>query len=162
MFEDFTFKRPRRAVDKVFIHCSASDRPEDDNVRTINQWHLARGWTGIGYNYYIDKKGKIWNGRDVQKIPAAQAGHNAGSIAICLGGKNFFTPAQFLALENLCGIINITYNGKITFHGHCEVSNKTCPNFDYKALLELDEEGFINYSSDSATEVATFEEHSKN
>ncbi len=129
------FKLPKRKVEKVFIHCSASDRPEDDNVRTINQWHIARGWSEIGYNFYIDKHGRIWTGRDIEKIPAAQHGHNTGSIAICCGGLSLFTVAQFLSLQEFCGIINKTYSGKITFHGHCEVSTKTCPNFDYKSVL---------------------------
>ena len=31
----------------------------------------------------------------------------------------------------------------ITFHGHCEVSNKTCPVFNYKNVLNLDSLGNI-------------------
>ena len=140
----FTFQLPKRKIEKVFIHCSASDRAEDDNVKTINEWHLARGFSGIGYNYYIDKQGRIWTGRDIERIPAAQSGHNTGSIAICCGGKSFFSAAQFLSLENMCRVISQAYKGKITFHGHCEVSSKTCPNFDYRNVLGLDEIGYIS------------------
>ena len=45
------FRRPRRAVTRVFIHCSASDHPEHSNAETIRLWHLARGFADIGYHY---------------------------------------------------------------------------------------------------------------
>lgn len=141
----FEFVIPKRFVNKIFIHCSASDRPEDDNVKTINQWHIARGWQEIGYNYYIDKQGRLWPGRELAKIPAAQHGYNTGSIAICCGGNNYFSVAQMFKLEEVCHAINDTFlkTGKtITFHGHCEVnSHKTCPNFDYKNVLKIDDAG---------------------
>jgi len=138
----FTFDIPKRKVDKVFIHCSASDRPEDDNVATINAWHIARGWEEIGYNYYIDKQGRVWAGRDVEKIPAAQHGYNTGSIAVCCGGLSAFTVAEFYSLKAMCGVINKAYGGKVSFHGHCEVNaGKTCPNFDYRSVLGLDAAG---------------------
>ena len=139
------FTVPKREVSKIFVHCSASDRPEDDNVETINSWHIARGWNGIGYHYYIDKAGRIWFGRDIEKIPAAQFGFNTGSIAICCGGEKEFPDVQMAVLKSFSGVINDSYKafGKaVTFHGHCEVNPaKTCPNYDYKKVLGLDIKG---------------------
>lgn len=129
-----SFTKPKRAVDKVFIHCSASDNPKHDNVETIKAWHLARGFNDVGYHFYINKVGAVLKGRSVEKIPAAQEGHNKGSIAICLGGLNHFSQEQFFALKKLCAEIKAALPS-ITFHGHCEVSNKTCPNFDYRKVL---------------------------
>ncbi len=137
MAEKVNYSKPKRAIDRVFIHCSASDNPKHDNVETIRQWHKERGWSDIGYHFYIDKLGQRFKGRDIEKIPAAQVGHNKGSIAICLGGLNNFTELQKGSLVILCEQINKAHNGDITFHGHCEVSPKTCPNFDYKTLLKL-------------------------
>lgn len=128
------FAKPKRAVNKVFIHCSASDNAAHDNIKTIKSWHLARGFNDIGYHYYIDKIGIVHNGRSVELTPAAQSGHNKGTIAICLGGLNHFSEAQFFSLKKLCAEIKQALP-KITFHGHCEVSAKTCPNFDYKKVL---------------------------
>jgi N-acetylmuramoyl-L-alanine amidase len=128
--------KPERAVDKVFIHCSASDNPAHDNVETIRSWHKQRGFNDIGYHFYINKQGVVLKGRAMEKIPAAQAGHNKGSVAICLGGLNHFSQEQFFSLKKLCAEIKKLLP-HVTFHGHCEVSNKTCPNFDYKKILGL-------------------------
>ena len=130
-----------RKINKVFIHCSASDHAHHDNVDTIRAWHvLERGFNDIGYHYIITKDGTVHNGRPVWKPPAAQKGHNEGSIAICLTGNDIFSQKQFNALRGLCGRLNREYN--VTFHGHREVNkHKTCPNFEYKSLLNLDLDG---------------------
>jgi len=142
------FQRPRRAVTRVFIHCSASDRPEHSNVETIRLWHLARGFADVGYHYVIGFDGMIEPGRELERIPAAQQGHNTESIAICLaGGQNgrddAFTAEQFQSLKGLCAAIHDAYEGQISFHGHCEVSNKACPVFDYRSILELSGHGYM-------------------
>lgn len=139
------FKPPRRIVHRVFIHCSASDNPLDDNIKIIRAWHLKRGFTAVGYHYFIRKDGTLEVGRDLEMIPAAQKDNNAGTLAICLHGlaKDKFTEKQFETLRELCQQIDSAYDGKITFHGHCEVSDKTCPVFDYKEVLKLNDKGYI-------------------
>ena len=132
------FTKPHRKVDRVFIHCSASDNPAHDNVATMDRWHKARGWSGVGYHYFIRKDGTLEAGRPLHKTPAAQAGHNRGTIAICLHGlkEENFTQAQFETLIDLCQKINRAYED-ITFHGHREVAAKACPVFDYERVLGL-------------------------
>lgn len=127
-----------RRVDRVFIHCSASDNPAHDDVSVIRSWHVhGNGWADVGYHYFIKKDGTIQAGRPIDKIPAAQAPHNRYTIAICLHGlkKEKFTTEQFSSLRALCNSINNTLD--VTFHGHCEVSDKLCPVFDYKTVLGL-------------------------
>jgi N-acetyl-anhydromuramyl-L-alanine amidase AmpD len=139
----YTFKKPARPVNRVFVHCSASDNPAHDNVATMDAWHKERGWSGVGYHYFIRKDGTLEIGRDLAKIPAAQEGNNTGTIAICLHGLlvEKFTGPQFETLRALCSQINAAYSPLLTFHGHCEVANKTCPVFDYRAVLGLDAKG---------------------
>jgi len=139
------FKKPKRRVDRVFIHCSASDNPKHDNVATIRRWHLARGFSDIGYHFFIHKNGKISKGRNIEKTPAAQRGNNSGTIAICLHGlqKEKFTNAQFKAIQAISIDINNAYYKNISFHGHKEVSAKACPVFDYKKVLNLDRFGSL-------------------
>ena len=148
MNETFEFMPTSRKVTKVYLHCSASNRPGHDRVQVIRDWHKAKGWNDIGYHYFITSKGEIQQGRSIHSVPAAQAGHNTDTIAICLHGlnKEDFTQEQFDALNLLCEKINEEYNGKITFHGHCEVSEKPCPVFDYKEVLNLTPEGNFNIS----------------
>lgn len=139
------FAMPRRPVNRVFVHCSASDNPLHDDVSVMRQWHLARGWKDVGYHYFIKKNGEIQKGRMIELAPAAQEGHNKGTIAICLHGlkKQNFTIKQFNALKGLCLQINSAYNNKVTFHGHREVAAKECPVFDYKSVLGLDDKGYM-------------------
>ncbi|MGY9046310.1 N-acetylmuramoyl-L-alanine amidase [Puniceibacterium antarcticum] len=139
----FIFTKPNRPVSRVFIHCSASDNPEHDNAATMDRLHRERGWSGIGYHLFIRKSALVEDGRDLEKVPAAQGGNNTRTIAICLHGLavDKFTQEQFDALRDLCDQINRAYQGNVTFHGHCEVANKTCPVFDYRNVLGLDMKG---------------------
>jgi hypothetical protein len=137
------FSKPRRTIRKVFVHCSDSDRPEHDDVSVIRDWHLARGFTNTGYHYFIRKDGMIQIGRPIEKIPAAQAGHNTGSIAICLSGRTDFTVAQFNSLRTLSNLI-LGALPDVTFWGHHDVDrNKTCPNFNVRKELGLDKYGKV-------------------
>lgn len=158
------FIKPKRFVNKVFLHCSASDKPEQDNVESLKELHISpttkifhwgdykepvygKGWKDIGYHFVITKDGVLHAGRSLELIPAAQLGYNAGSIAICLTGNdiNKFTLNQYNTLRFLCDDINTSYSKQITFHGHKEVEpKKTCPVYDYKRILTLDDKGYIN------------------
>ena len=140
-----TFVRPRRKVTRVFVHCSASDSKSHDNLATIRRWHVKdRGWSDVGYHYVITKNGKVHEGRPLRRTPAAQRDHNTGSIAICCTGLKEFTIHQMRSLIDLCLEINEAYEGNITFHGHREVANKSCPVFGYRHVLALDSEGRMN------------------
>jgi len=135
------FSTPSRYIDRIFIHCSATDSASHDNIETIRKWHTVdNGWSDIGYHYFIDKNGILHAGRPLNKTPAAQSGHNTGTIAICLSGLSDFTKVQFDTLNKLCDQIQKELPA-VTFHGHKEVANKTCPVFDYQRVLGLDSKG---------------------
>jgi len=136
------FKKPVRGVKEIFVHHSASARPEDDDISVMRKWHLERGYQDVGYHYFITSGGVIQPGRNLELIPAAQGGHNTGTIAICLSGVgSAFSDAQFDALRVLCKEINKAYAGAVTFHGHKEVYATECPHYDYKKILKLDATG---------------------
>ena len=139
------FTKPSRNVQRVFIHCSASDHAHHDNIATMQQWHLARGFKNVGYHFFIQKDGTLEYGRDIEKTPAAQKGHNLNTLAICMHGLKAenFTEAQFETLKKLATQIEHNYKN-ISFHGHCEVSKKACPVFNYKKVLDLDTYGSLN------------------
>ncbi len=138
------FAKPARPVDRVFLHCSASDNPDHDDIGTIRAWHVdGNGWSDVGYHYFIRKDGTLEAGRALERTPAAQSGNNAGTVAVCLHGlaAENFTEAQFRTLAALAREIDEAYSGRVTFHGHCEVSAKSCPVFPYAEVLGLDEAG---------------------
>lgn len=142
------FQPPTRRVDTTFLHCSASDNPNHDDVSVMRDWHEARGWNDVGYHYFITKQGNIQEGRPVANIPAAQGGNNTGTIAICCHGLLIekFTQQQHNSVHALCTAIRDVYAGRgvtMRFRGHCEVSSKTCPVYNYKQVLGLDAQGYM-------------------
>lgn len=142
------FEKPDREVERVFLHCSASDRPAHDDVAVMREWHLARGWSDVGYHFFIKKDGEVQDGRGLEVTPAAQGGHNTGSIAVCLHGLAVenFTEAQYRSVIALCNEIHQAYEeDAVTFHGHCEVSSKACPVFPYREVLGLDAHGNMEF-----------------
>lgn len=55
-------------------------------VEDIHNWHLQRKWAGIGYHYFVNKKGEIFSGRPAETVGAHARGYNFNSVAICFEG----------------------------------------------------------------------------
>ena len=53
----------------------------------MKSWHLSKGWVDIGYNWVIEKTGKIVKGRDEEIDGAHCLGQNSQSIGVCLSGN---------------------------------------------------------------------------
>lgn len=143
------FEKPARSVDRVFLHCSASDNPDHDDIRAIRDWHVnGNGWSDVGYHYFIRKDGTLEPGRPTERTPAGQTGNNVGTLAVCLHGlaAEKFSGAQYRTLTGLAREIDRAWAGGVTFHGHCEVSSKPCPVFPYRAVLGLDRDGRMSGS----------------
>lgn len=136
-----------RNITEIIVHCSATPEGKDFTTAQIREWHLARGFSDIGYHYVIYRDGSIHAGRAESKIGAHCVGHNSNSIGVCyIGGevadgshvpKDTRTPAQKAALVKLLKELKAKYP-KSTIHGHREFANKACPSFDalneYKAI----------------------------
>jgi N-acetyl-anhydromuramyl-L-alanine amidase AmpD len=109
-------------------------------VRVVNEWHLDRGWDGIGYHYVITKTymGRIWFGRSIAKMGAHTLGKNRGSIGICVTGRSKFTKAQYNSLISLLNHLMDLFDLTIDdIHPHNEFNkNKTCPNFNLEPIKE--------------------------
>lgn len=89
--------------DYIIIHHTGA---EEKNARQVKQYHLSKGWRDVGYNYIIERDGKVVPGRSLE-IPGAHtraSGMNYKSIGIALIG-NFQnhcpTERQFAALVDL-------------------------------------------------------------
>ena len=127
-------KKYKTIIDKIkylVIHCSASDRPQHDNPESIDQWHLQRGWTGIGYHFFIDTKGIIHCCRPIKYQGAHVKGHNNHSIGICLHGNGIYTDTQIESLKSLLKLLNCLIAKGYSVKGHYELNpKKTCPIID--------------------------------
>lgn len=138
-----------RKVNKLLIHCSASDLPHQDSVDAIKDYHTApntqmfqwgiyktvgRGFKDIGYHFVITKDGTLFRGRSELEPGAHCSGHNKDSIGICVTGDMHFTQLQFDTLKKLIEILLDNYslpNNAVYAHNYF-TEHKNCPNFDLK------------------------------
>ena len=126
------FKKSRRNITKIIIHCSATPEGEDKTVADIRADHKKQGWSDIGYHYVVYRDGSVHEGRDVdlQGAHCADGGGNIGSIGV----KDTRTDAQKVALLNLLLTLRKLYpQAKIYGHRDFDKHGKTCPSFDAKA-----------------------------
>jgi len=116
----------------LVLHCSDTPNNSDITSVDIHQWHLERGWDGIGYHKVIKRNGEWQDGRPDYWVGSHVKGNNTGSIGICLIGRDEFTDMQFQTLESLVRLYKSKYPD-IKVVGHRDLdSEKTCPNFDVK------------------------------
>lgn len=128
-----------RKINFIGLHCSASDVSSHDNAKTIDDWHKARGWSQIGYNFFIRNNGAIEIGRPIDLVPAHIGGFNKHSVGICLHGLNKFSDEQFRSCAKLCNMLMHVFNldiKDIVLHNELD-NKKTCPNFPKSKIIEL-------------------------
>lgn len=84
----------------------------------------------IGYHYFIEKDGKITQGRADQDEGAHTKGMNLKSLGICLAGNfdlTLPTEAQITALTELLKELSIKYSIPVAnIVPHRKFANKTC------------------------------------
>ena len=143
------FKKSKRMINKIIVHCSATPEGKDYTVDDIRRWHKQQGWSDIGYHYVVYRNGDVVNGRDVdiQGAHCADNGGNVNSIGICyIGGcardgktpKDTRTDAQKLALLNLLLDLKKMYpHAVILGHRDLDEHGKLCPSFDAKKEYRL-------------------------
>ena len=129
-----------RKIEKIIVHCSATKPAQVVTVDTIRRWHLARGFSDIGYHYVIYQDGTVHKGRPDYVQGAHVSGQNARSIGVCyIGGLNqqtgkpedTRTDAQRAAMLGLLVELKQKYPGA-KIYGHRDFANKACPCFDAK------------------------------
>ena len=128
-----------RKINKIIVHCSATREGENIPVETIRKWHVeGRGWSDIGYHFYIDLQGEIFKGRDIAKIGAHCKGQNRNSIGICYCGgvesdgktpKDTRLDCQKDSLLAVLRTLKAMYPDA-TIHSHKDYARKACPSFD--------------------------------
>ena len=52
-----------REIKEIHIHCSATKEGKAITADEIRKWHLARGWSDIGYHYIVGFQGIDANGK---------------------------------------------------------------------------------------------------
>lgn len=137
-----------KPLEYIAIHCAATRSSMDVSVADITRWHQARGFTSIGYHFYIKFDGSVHRGRDLdgdglvlEETGAHVAGLNSKALGVCLeggyDGENNFTQKQWGALKQLLREI-VHYYPSAIIKGHRDFSNvsKSCPSFEVKDKMK--------------------------
>ena len=129
-------------VDGIAFHHMAN---KTWSVKDVEHCHVySNGWIAIGYNYWIDFEGNIYEGRGLN-VGAGVENHNSHVISIGLQGDfttQSPTEAQYKSCYELTEYLktnlpNIKHIGK-----HSDYNTTACPgkNFDINKILNYTEE----------------------
>jgi hypothetical protein len=111
----------------------------------IHQWHLAKGWKGFAYNYWIDYEGTVWEGRGLHSGAGLYDPLNDSVISIGFKGdydKTQTMPkAQFLAGCELIRYLRIKIPSISLVTGHKHWQATSCPGqyFPLQEMLRMSE-----------------------
>ena len=131
-----------RKIDLLVVHCSATRVDRDFPVEALRRCHLQRGFTDIGYHFYITRDGVVHSCRPLHQMGAHAAGWNDHSIGICYeGGLDAEgRPADTRTVAQKCALLDLLRQLKSDYPrarilGHYQLSpyvRKACPCFDAK------------------------------
>ena len=130
-----------RTYKSIVLHCSATSADADIGACEIDKWHVARGWSQIGYHFVVRRDGTIERARPLHLPGAHTKGHNNYTIGVCyIGGVNDdnepednMTKKQAKAFVELVEKIRDLF-GPIHVKGHRDFPNvaKACPSFEVR------------------------------
>ena len=135
----YRFAKPlyrRSATDYIIIHHEAGS---GQTPQSIHAQHIAQGWAGIGYHYYVRKDGTVYRGRPENTIGTHCPSRNFDSIGVCFEG-NFENETMGAAQYNagvslLCDILTRYPSAKIGKHKDFYAT--ACPgkNFPFAKMV---------------------------
>lgn len=115
---DWTWKHgltPRALTDGIVLHHAAGDGAPE----AVHAAHLANGWAGIGYHYYVRKDGTVHRGRPEWAAGAHVENENSHLLGVCFEG-NFeherMSAAQLAAGRLLLADVRTRYPVPVTPH----------------------------------------------
>lgn len=90
-------------------------------IKEIHAWRLKAGDAGIGYHFFVDKKGKVFRGRPLTYMGAFAREVNRCSIGVCFDGnfnKEKLNLQQQLSMEaiELLTLLRYVYHADIVFY----------------------------------------------
>lgn len=131
-----------RSVNKVIFHCTATN--PNATVSSIQKyWKETLKWNSPGYHILVKADGSWTQLQDFNKPTNGVQGHNSRSIHISyIGGidskgksLDTRTEEQKLILEYSYILLKEKIKN-VTFHGHYEFSNKSCPSFNVQNWIK--------------------------
>ena len=127
----------RTSTKRIILHHAESKSCTADD---IHRWHLANGWCGIGYHFFVID-GSIYRGRPEGVVGSHAKGSNSDSIGICFEGSYMtetMSDVQINAGRELVAYLKNKY-GITTVQRHKDVCSTNCPgtNFPFDAIVNV-------------------------
>lgn len=124
-----------RTITRIILHHAAAT---SCTATQIHDWHKANGWCGIGYHFFINKQGEVYEGRPLEYIGAHAGNNNEDSIGICFEGnfeKEDMNDKQKQAGRLLVETLRQRY-GITKVQRHSDVNATACPgkNFPFEYI----------------------------
>lgn len=113
----------------VLHHAAAHTASPED----VDRWHKSRGWSGIGYHFYVRKDGSIHRGRPLDCVGAHVAGKNSYSVGICAEGdftRETMAGTQKDAMRGIVAWLQTVYP-KAKVVRHADLAPTSCPGGNY-------------------------------
>ena len=121
----------RNSTERIILHHAAASQC---NVDDIDRWHKQKGYSCIGYHFFIKKNGTIYRGRQENAVGAHAYQNNYNSIGICFEGdfeKEQMTDTQVEAGKELVAYLKNKYNiSKV--QKHSDVNSTSCPGKNFR------------------------------
>jgi N-acetyl-anhydromuramyl-L-alanine amidase AmpD len=120
----------RNKTEMIVLHHAAA---KSCNVQQVHQWHINRGWSGVGYHYFISRNGEIFRGRPEDTVGAHATGYNSISIGLCFEGDyttQTMPKAQLDAGKELVAYLKDKYN-LTKVKGHRDLMATSCPGVKF-------------------------------
>lgn len=147
-------------VDVVALHHMACE----GDVKAIEAAHIKQGWRAIGYNYWIDYDGNVYEGRGPH-VGAGVENENGHVVSIGFRGDYHSTPktmpdAQFNAGVELISWLKAKLPHDVKICGHRVFGGTVCPGRyfpldEMKKLKKREESEMIyNYIDENMPEWA--------
>lgn len=131
------------AKSTVVIHHSAgrallidTKREQIAAMQAIQRQHMdVNGWSDIGYAfvlfqpYGLLRRARLFEGRSVNAVPAAQLGANTGTIPICIVGDFRFEELKRVSRRRLVHAIKSlhAHHKVYKIRGHRDYGGTECP-----------------------------------
>ena len=137
-------------VKYIMIHHTA--HPTWDIYDTHNYHQKTNGWAGLGYNFFINPDGTVFEGRGFN-VGAGATGYNYNSLHICFAGNFENTKPTETQIKNGKELIKYLINllpQKVEILGHGDVGDTLCPGKyfpldEFKNIRkEMEEETMLN------------------
>lgn len=114
---------------RIFLHHADA---KNCTAEQIHNWHLANGWSGIGYHFLVRKDGSIHEGRPLDVLGAHCLNNNSDSIGICFEGnyeiEKDMPNAQYQSGVELVKYLMKKYNlTNKSIYGHKDAMSTDCP-----------------------------------